>query len=153
MTLEVGASAPEFELRDQHGQKVRLSGFRDRKHVVLVFYPYAFTRVCTSEMCAIRDELAAFQNETVQVLAISTDTVFALRVFGEQEGLEFPLLSDFWPHGAVARRYGVFDEQHGCAVRGTFILGKDGALRWRVVNSIPDSRNQAEYLKVLGGLS
>jgi peroxiredoxin len=153
MTLEVGAPAPEFELRDQHGQKIRLSGFRDRKHVVLVFYPYAFTRVCTAEMCEIRDELAAFQNDTVQVLAISTDTVFTLRVFGEQEGLEFPLLSDFWPHGAVARSYGVFDEQHGCAIRGTFIVGKDGALHWRVVNAIPDARNQAEYLKVLGGLS
>lgn len=152
MTVEVGAAAPDFELRDQHGQKVRLSGFRDRQNVVLVFYPYAFTRVCTGEMCAIRDELPAFQNDNVQVLAISTDTVFALRVFAEQERLEFPLLSDFWPHGAVSSSYGVFDSQRGCAIRGTFIVGKDGALRWSVVNAIPDARNQAEYLKVLGAL-
>ncbi len=144
--------APEFELRDQHGQIVRLADFCGSKNVVLVFYPYAFTRVCTSEMCAIRDELPAFQGDEVQVLAISTDTVFALRVFAEQQGLEFPLLSDFWPHGAVARSYGVFDELRGCAVRGTFIVGKDGALRWSVVNAIPDARNQAEYLKVLGAL-
>ena len=152
MPVEIGAVAPEFELRDQHGQMVRLADFRGRKNVVLVFYPYAFTRVCTSEMCAIRDELPAFQSDQVQVLAISTDTVFALRVFAEQLGLEFPLLSDFWPHGAVARSYGVFDELRGCVVRGTFIVGRDGALRWSVVNAIPDARNQAEYLKVLGAL-
>lgn len=152
VTVEIGSPAPEFELRDQHGQRVRLADFRDRKNVVLVFYPYAFTRVCTSELCALRDELPSFQGEDVQVLAVSTDTIFTLRVFAEHEGLDYPLLSDFWPHGEVARAYGVFDDVRGCAIRGTFIIDKVGVLRWSVVHAIPDGRDQAEYLKVLGAL-
>lgn len=152
MAIAVGSPAPEFELRDQHGQKVRLADFHGNRAVVLVFYPYAFTRVCTGELCAIRDELATFQSEDAQVLGISTDTVFTQLAYAERESLAFPLLSDFWPHGEVARRYGVFDEVRGCAIRGTFIVDKDGILRWSVVNAIPDARNQAEYLKVLSTL-
>ena|SRR5215475_10907368 len=152
MSVEVGTRAPDFELRDQHGQHVRLSDFRGEKNVVIVFYPFAFSRVCTSEMCALRDDIAAFQNEDVQVLAVSVDSVFTLRAWAEHEGLTFPLLADFWPHGKVAGDYGVFDEQRGCAIRGTFVVDTEGVLRWKVVNAIPDGRDQAEYLKVLAAL-
>jgi mycoredoxin-dependent peroxiredoxin len=151
-TIDIAAEAPDFELRDQHGQTVRLSDFRGAKNVVLVFFPYAFTGVCTGEMCALRDDLPSFQNDEVQVLAVSCDTMFTQRVYSEKEGLQFPVLSDFWPHGAVAARYGVFDETRGCALRGTFIVDKDGILRWKVVHGIPDARDQTEYLKVLAGL-
>src|SRR4029450_7702361 len=117
MTVDVGAEAPDFELRDQHGRPVRLSDFRDSKKVVLVFFPFAFTSVCTGEMCALRDDLPSFQNDDVQVLAVSCDTVFAQPVYAEREGLQFPVLSDFWPHGAVASTYGALEGAHGARPR------------------------------------
>jgi peroxiredoxin len=153
MALEVGDVAPDFELKDQHGQVVKLSDFRGHKTVVVVFYPFAFTGVCTGELCAIRDELPVFENDDVQVLSVSVDSVFSHRVFAEQEKLSYPLLSDFWPHGEVAKAYGVFDEKLGAATRGTFIVDKDGVLRWKVINAIPDARDQEEYKKVLQELA
>lgn len=152
MAVEVGDEAPDFELRDQHNSPVRLQDFRGRQNVVLVFYPFAFTTVCTGELCAIRDELPTFENDDVQVLSISVDSVMAHRVFADAEGLSYPMLSDFWPHGAVARAYGVFDDERGAAVRGTFILDRQGVVRWKVVNAIPDARDLVEYQKALAAL-
>ncbi|MFJ4929769.1 peroxiredoxin [Streptomyces sp. NPDC088736] len=152
MAIEVGTEAPDFELRDNHGATVRLSDFRGAKNVVLLFYPFAFTGVCTGELCALRDELPRFANDDVQLLAVSNDSVHTLRVFAEQEGLDFPLLSDFWPHGNISRAYGVFDEDKGCAVRGTFIIDKAGVVRWTVVNGLPDARDLNEYVKALDTL-
>ena len=153
MTLETGQEAPDFSLRDQHGQEVSLSSFRGEKAVVVMFYPYAFSRVCTGELCAVRDELSTFENDAVAVLSISVDSVFSHRIFAEQEKLTFPLLSDFWPHGEVAQAYGVFDENLGAAVRGTFIVDKDGIVRWSVVNAIPDARSNEDYKAALAALS
>ncbi|WP_037605079.1 peroxiredoxin [Streptacidiphilus rugosus] len=152
MAIEVGSPAPEFELKNQHGELVKLSDFRGEKNVVLVFYPFAFTGVCTGELCSLERELPSFQNDDVQILAVSNDSPFTLRVFAEKEGLEYPLLSDFWPHGEVSRAYGVFDEEKGCAVRGTFVIDKQGVVRWTVVNGLPDARDQQEYLKALQGI-
>ncbi|WP_256104339.1 peroxiredoxin [Streptomyces sp. ODS05-4] len=147
-----GDPAPDLTLKDNHGRTVSLADFRGEKNVVLLFYPFAFTGVCTGELCALRDELPRFVNDDVQLLAVSTDSMHTLRVFAEQEGLEYPLLSDFWPHGAAARAYGVFDEEKGCAVRGTFIIDKAGTVRWSVVNDLPDARDLNDYLKVLDTL-
>jgi len=152
MPVEVGQEAPDFALKDQHNQLVKLSGFRGQRNVVIVLYPFTFTGVCTGELSAIRDELPSFQNDDVQVLAVSVDSVASHRVFADQQGLEYPLLSDFWPHGAVAQAYGVFDERVGVAVRGTFIVDKEGVLRWQVVNALPDARDLTEYQKVLASL-
>jgi peroxiredoxin len=150
--VAVGDIAPDFTLKDQSGAEVTLSSFRGAKNVVVLFYPLAFTGVCTGELCAIRDDLARFQNEDVQVLAISVDSVHVHRVFAEKEGYEFPLLADFWPHGAVASDYGVFVEAAGLASRGTFIVDKEGVIRWLVTNNIPDARNQGDYLEALAAL-
>lgn len=152
MAIETGTPAPDFELKDNHGRTVKLSDFRGEKNVVLLFYPFAFTGVCTGELCALRDELPHFENDDVQLLAVSNDSIHTLRVFAEQEGLEYPLLSDFWPHGATSRAYGVFDEEKGCAVRGTFIIDKEGVVRWTVVNGLPDARDLKDYIKALGSL-
>ena len=152
MAIEVGTKAPDFTLKSQHGEAVSLSDFRGRKNVVLLFYPFAFTGVCTGELCALRDELPAFVNDDVQLLAVSNDSPFALRVFSEQEGLEYPLLSDFWPHGEASRAFGVFDEEKGCAVRGTFIIDTEGVVRWNVINNIPDARDLNDYVKALQAL-
>ncbi|MFF3753784.1 peroxiredoxin [Streptomyces sp. NPDC002018] len=166
MAIEVGALAPDFALKDNHGRTVRLSDFRAAgsaaedgadgadggRNVVLVFYPFAFTGVCTGELSALRDELSSFVNEDTQLLAVSNDSIHTLRVFGEQEGLEYPLLSDFWPHGEVSRAYGVFDEEKGCALRGTFVIDKEGVVRWTVLNGAPDARDPGDYLKALAAL-
>ncbi|AKZ55487.1 putative Peroxiredoxin [Streptomyces ambofaciens ATCC 23877] len=152
MTIQVGEKAPDFELKDNHGATVRLSDFRGRKNVVLLFYPFAFTGVCTGELCEVRDNLPQFSDRDTQVLAVSNDSIHTLRVFSEQERLEYPLLSDFWPHGNVSRAYGVFDEDKGCAVRGTFIIDREGVVRWTVRNGLPDARDLTEYVKALDSL-
>ena len=152
MTIEVGDDAPDFELNDQNRQPVRLSSYRGKKNVVVVFYPIAFTGVCTSELCAIRDSIADFSSDDVETLAISVDNAPALKQFAEQQGYTFPLLADFWPHGEVAKAYDVFDDRSGLAVRGTFIVDKQGKVAYKVVNAIPDARDPDEYRKVLASL-
>jgi peroxiredoxin len=150
--VNVGDQAPDFELRDQNAQAHRLSALRGQKNVVLVFYPFAFTGVCTGEMCAIRDELGSLDNDETAVFAISCDTVPALRVFAEREGLEQPLLSDFWPHGAVSTAYGVFNDALGAAERGTFVIDKQGVIRWTVRTELGQARVLADVEKALAEL-
>jgi peroxiredoxin len=152
MAVEVGDEAPDFELKDQHGTPVRLSQFRGSKNVVLVFYPLAFSGVCTGELCAIRDEFPEVSGDDVELLTVSVDSVFTHRAWADAEHFEFGLLSDFWPHGDVAARYGVFDAEKGLAVRGTFVIDKAGVVRWKVVNPIPQAREIADYQKALASL-
>ncbi len=152
MTLSIGSVAPDFELSDQHGNKVSLSSFKGNKSVVLLFYPFSFTGICTGELCAMRDDLSAFQNDGVELIAISCDSMFTQRVFAEKEGYNFPVISDFWPHGATAKAYGIFDEARGCAIRGTFIINKDGVIAWQVINAIGDARNLDDYKAALAAL-
>lgn len=151
MTLSVGDIAPDFEIKDHHGQLVKLSSFRGEKNVVITFYPFSFTGTCTGELCALRDDLGAFQNEKVQLLAISCDSHYVQKVFAEKEGYLFPVLSDFWPHGAVAKAYGVFDESKGCALRGSFIIDKAGIIRFALNNGF-DARNHEDYKTALANL-
>jgi mycoredoxin-dependent peroxiredoxin len=151
--LEVGRPAPDLTLRDQHGATVSLSSYRGHKAVVVMFYPYAFSSVCTGELAAVRDDLATFVSDDVALVAVSCDPVFTLRAFADRDGLTFPLLSDFWPHGEAARAFGVLDEERGCALRSTFIVDKEGVLRWSVHNAMPDARDLAEQARVLGSLA
>jgi peroxiredoxin len=152
MTVEVGDQAPDFELADQHGTPVRLSLFRDSKNVVLVFYPLAFSGVCSGELCTLRDEFPSVSRADTELLTVSVDAMWAHRAWAEQQHFEFPLLSDFWPHGEVAKAYGVFDSERGIATRGTFVIDKDGVVRWKVVNPIPQARDIADYQKALAAL-
>jgi peroxiredoxin len=152
MAVEVGQEAPDFELKDQHGQPVRLSSFRGAKNVVLVFYPLAFSGVCTGELCALRDEFPEASREDVELLTVSVDSTFVLRKWSDTENFSFGLLSDFWPHGGAATLYGVFDEDKGVATRGTFVIDKSGVVRWKVVNPIPQARDIAEYQKAIADL-
>lgn len=140
--------APDFELPDQHGTPVRLSSLRGGR-VLLIFYPLAFSGVCRSELGQVRDELIPRLPADVRVLSVSVDSMFTHRAWAEQEGYEFPLLSDFWPHGQVAEAYGVFDETKGLAKRGTFLIDGEGVIRWSVVNPISAARDVADYLKAL----
>lgn len=148
----VGAVATAFELRDQNNQMVRLCDFRGSRAVLLVFFPFAFTGTCQSELGRVRDHLDDFQNGRVQVLAVSVDTVYAHKVWAERERYEFPLLSDFWPHGEVARSYGVFNVRSGAANRGTFLIDPDGLIRFTEVNGPGEPRNQDVWRAALGSL-
>ncbi len=152
MPAEIGQLAPDFEISNQFRQKVSLSSFRGEKNVVLVFYPAAFTSTCTTELCEIRDETSVFENDDTQVLGISCDPTASLKVFAEQEKYEFPLLSDFWPHGEVSKAYGAFFEARGISTRATFIIDKEGVLRWSVINSPADARRTQDYRDALAAL-
>jgi peroxiredoxin len=150
--VDVGDTAPDFELPDGNRKPVRLSSYRGRKNVIVVFYPLAFTGTCQGELCAIRDEITDFSGDDVQTLAISCDSTAVHAKWAAEQGYTFPLLADFWPHGAVATSYGVFDEALGLALRGTFIIDKQGAVAYKVVNAIPDARDTEDYRRVLASL-
>ena len=151
--LAVGMPAPDFALRDQFGQEVTLSGFRGRKAVALVFFPWAFSNVCTGELTGIRNRLDEFLTFDTEVLAISTDATYSLRVFADSDGLNFPLLSDFWPHGAVASAYGVFDPEIGVARRSSFVVDREGTVRWAVHSELSQGRDLDDHLAHLHHLA
>lgn len=153
MSVEVGQPAPEFTLTNQYGQQVSLSDYRGEKNVVLTFYPAAFTGLCTSELCALRDRSPEFGNDETVVIGVSCDRVPSLKRFAAQEGIDYPLLSDFWPHGEVSKAYGVFLESHGISTRGTFVIDKGGILRWSVINGPGDVRDPDEIASAVAALA
>ncbi|GAB3398037.1 MULTISPECIES: peroxiredoxin [Amycolatopsis] len=153
MAVEVGSQAPDFTLNDYNKQPVTLSQFKGDKPVLLVFYPFAFSGICTGELCQLRDEFGDYDGKGVQVLGVSVDTPFSLKAWAEQEGYQFPLLSDFWPHGEVAQKYGVFNDQAGLAVRGTFLIDTEGVVRFAEVNAPGEARDQAGWKKAVEELT
>ncbi len=149
---EIGQPAPELVLPDQTGQDFELASLKGTSGALLVFYPFAFSGLCTGELTELRDEQAAFVDANVQVAAISCDPRYSLRAWSDQERYDFPLLSDFWPHGEAAQRYGVFDESAGKSVRGSFLVDREGVLRWSVVNGPGQARDMAEYKAAVAAL-
>jgi peroxiredoxin len=147
--LTLGAAAPDFTLRDQFGQDVTLSSYRGVKAVAILFYPFAFSGICTGEMSGIRDRLDEFMTFDTEVLGISCDPVYSLRAFADAEGLNFPLLSDFWPHGEVTQAFEVFNEAQGAPHRSSYVVDKDGMIRWAVHNASPDQRDLDQHLEQL----
>ena len=153
MSLAPGTAAPDFELPDQNGDKVKLSDFQGKQAVALVFYPFTFTGICEGELCALRDDLGRYEAAGVQVLAVSCDSKNSQKVWAEQQGYTFPLLSDFWPHGATAQAYGVFNEAVGCANRATFLIGTDGTIVDAFeTDSLGTAREQDRYAEALAKL-
>jgi peroxiredoxin len=150
--VNVGDKAPDFELKDSTGQPVKLSDYHGKKAVVLVFYPFAFSGICTGELCTIRDQIERFQSDDVETIAVSIDAPFSLKAFAEKESLDFPLLADFWPHGSVARAYGVFNEAVGAAERGTFVIDKDGTIVYSIHNGLGEERDAGAYAAALASI-
>ena len=150
--IEVGSEAPDFTLKDQNNEEVTLSGLRGDKAALLVFYPLAFTGICTGELTRVRDELPEFQNDDVQVFTISVDSAYTHKIFSEREGFEFPLLSDFWPHGGTAQAYGVFNTDAGIANRGTFLVDKTGTVRFAEMNGPGEGRDPAAWQAAIKAL-
>lgn len=152
MAVEIGSTAPEFELTNQWGQSVRLSQFRGEKAVALVFFPLAFSGTCTGELCELRDNLTMFADEHVELMGVSVDSKHTLRAWGEQEGCTFPLLADFWPHGGVARDYGVFVEERGIATRATLLIDTEGVVRAAFQTPTGEPRPLSAYREALDTL-
>ncbi|NUT99506.1 MAG: peroxiredoxin [Saccharothrix sp.] len=153
MAVEVGSPAPDFTLSDHNRAEVTASSLWREKNLLLVFYPFAFSTICQDEMCRVRDDIGEYANSDVRVVGVSTDTPFALKAWAEQQGFDFPLLSDFWPHGEVAKRYGVFIEQAGIASRGTFLVDTSGIVRFTEVNGPREARDQAKWKKAVAELT
>lgn len=153
MPLPVGAEAPGFALKDQNNQVVRLADFHGRKAVLLVFYPFTFTGTCQGEMSGIQDSLPDFQNSSVQVLAVSVDSVYSHKVWATQEKFDFPLLADFWPHGEIAQAYEVFNAGGGMANRGTFVIDRTGIIRFAEEAGPGAARDQNAWRAALTALA
>jgi peroxiredoxin (alkyl hydroperoxide reductase subunit C) len=150
--IKVGDQAPDFTLKDQNNEEFTLSAHRGEQAVLIVFYPLAFTGICTGELCAVRDDMSAFENDDVLTVSISVDSVYTHKIFAEREGYEFPLLADFWPHGGVAQTYGVFNEVAGIANRGTFLVDKDGIVRFAEMNNPGEGRDADEWRAAIKSL-
>ena len=144
----VGNPAPEFDLPSTSGANINLASLRGNK-VVLQFFPFAFTGICTGELCDLRDRSFEFETADATVLGISCDSRATLSAFASAEGLTMPLLSDFWPHGRTAQAYGVFLDKVGAANRGTFVIDRDGIVRWSVVTELGVARQTADIVKAL----
>jgi peroxiredoxin len=143
--------APDFTLKDHNNQTVVLSSYFGVRPVLLVFYPFAFSRTCQGELDALRDGFGAY--DAVQVLGISVDTPYSLKVWAAERGYRFPLLSDFWPHGAVATSYGTFNQAKGMANRGTFLVDTAGVVRFAEVNEPGEPRDQRAWEHAVAALA
>ena len=152
MSLIIGDQAPDFSLINQYGETVTLSDFRGKRNVVLVFYPLSFSGICTGELCELRDNFAQFDNADVELLAISVDSKFVQKKFADEEGYKFSVLADFWPHGGVAKQYGVFLEENGISNRATFVIDKSGNLVAKFVTAPGQARSLDEYQRALASL-
>jgi len=149
MALENDTTAPDFELPNQFGEHIRLHDFRGKKAVALVFFPLAFSSTCTTELCDLRDNLSLFASEGIELIGISVDSKATLRAWAEAEGYDFTLLADFWPHGDVAKEYGVFIEEKGFANRATFLIDIDGVIRASFVTTPGQARSLDDYTAAL----
>jgi peroxiredoxin len=150
--LDVGAETPDFTLKDQNGQPVTLSSFRGARNVLLVFFPLAFTGICQGELDEIREHLTQYQNDDTATLTISVGPPPTHKVWAKQSGFTFPVLSDFWPHGAVAKSYGVFNDDSGFANRGTFVVDRAGIIRFAEMKQPGEPRDQAVWMAALKAL-
>ncbi|GAA4667142.1 peroxiredoxin [Frondihabitans cladoniiphilus] len=152
MALENFIQAPDFDLPNQYGEHIRLADYRGVKPVALVFFPLAFSSTCTTELCDLRDNIAMFKDHRVELIGISVDSKATLRSFAEAEGYDFTLLADFWPHGEVAKEYGVFLEHKGFANRATFLIDIDGIIREHFVTEPGSARSITDYRAALDAL-
>jgi peroxiredoxin len=142
MTIRTGDTAPEFDLEVAHGERVRLSDFRGRSNVLLVFHPFAFTAVCEEEARDLQENLDAFRNAQTEIVLVSCDPSPARQAWREELGAEYTFASDFWPHGAAARAYGVFNELNGAPHRGTYLIDREGTVIWSLLSPKDERRTE-----------
>jgi peroxiredoxin len=152
MVVRTGDQAPEFDLAVSHEERVRLSDFRGRSNVLLVFHPFAFTQVCEDEARDLQENLQSFRDAQTEIVFVSCDPYPARQAWRAELGAEYTFASDFWPHGAAARAYGVFNDETGAPHRGTFLLDQSGTVIWSLVKERDAYREEMvpESLGALG---
>jgi peroxiredoxin len=139
MTVKTGDKAPEFDLAVTHEERVRLTDFLGRSNILLVFHPFAYTAVCEDEARDLQENLDAFRNANTEIVFVSCDATAARQAWRRELGAEYVFASDFWPHGAAAKAYGVFNERTGAPHRGTFLIDSAGTIIWSLVK-VDDTR-------------
>ena len=143
MAIATGDRAPEFDLEETvDSPRVRLSDYRGRANVLLVFHPFAFTPVCSEEAQDLQENLASFRNANTEIVFVSCDTSAARQAWKAELGAEYTFASDFWGHGIAAKSYGVFDEEIGAPIRGTFLIDRDGVVIWSLVKDASTRRTE-----------
>ncbi len=152
MAPAIGAPAPEFSLKDQDQKEVKLSDFRGKKRVVLVFYPLDWSPVCTKEHVCLVNDMKRFEELDAQVLSLSVDSVWSHKAYADKMGIHYPLLADFQPRGAVAAKFGVYLEDKGITGRAISIVDKNGNLAWHKNYDIPVVPDIQEVSKALAGV-
>jgi mycoredoxin-dependent peroxiredoxin len=152
MAVRTGETAPEFDLAVTHDERVRLSDFRGRSNVLLVFHPFAFTQVCEDEARDLQENLQSFRDAQTEIVFVSCDSWASRQAWKADLGAEYTFASDFWPHGAAANAYGVFDETTGAPHRGTFLIDHEGTVIWSLVKERDEYREELvpESLEALG---
>ncbi|WP_278314926.1 peroxiredoxin [Lolliginicoccus levis] len=151
--LAVGEIAPGFTLRDQNNQRVSLAGYQGRKNVLLVFFPLAYTGTCQGELGQIRDNIDTFRNDTTEILTISVSAPPIHKIWSAEQGYLFPVLADFWPHGEVSARYGVLNEKNGTPNRGTFLIDREGIVRYAEIGPPGKPRDQLQWQAAIEALA
>ena len=135
MAVKTGDRAPDFDLEVAHGERITLADFLGRTNLLLVFHPLAFTPVCEDEARDLQENLESFRNSGTELVFVSCDPAPARQAWKAELGAEFTFASDFWPHGAAAKAYGVFNEETGTPYRGTFLIDRDGIVIWSLVKT------------------
>lgn len=135
MTVKTGDRAPDFDLEVAHGERITLADFLGRTNLLLVFHPFAFTQVCEDEARDLQENLESFRNSGTELVFVSCDSAPARQAWKTELGAEFTFASDYWPHGATAKAYGVFNEETGAPFRGTFLIDRDGIVIWSLVKT------------------
>lgn len=152
MTLEVGDTAPDFTLKDHENRRFTLSDLRGRK-VVLMFYPLAFSPVCTSELANVTEAAEQLRAAGAEVVGVSVDSHWTLRAWREQHGYQARLLADFNPRGEVARRYGVYLDDRGYAARTTFVVDEEGRIATVVETPLHEAPEAGTFVNAVAGCS
>jgi len=149
VAIEVGQPAAPFQLPDQEGNPSTLEDLAGSKSLI-VFIPFPFTGICDAEVCAIRDDLGALGDLDARIVVITCHAKPTNARWATEHGIDFPVLSDFWPHGEVARAFGVFDERLGVANRTTFVLDAEGIVRQVIASgSLGTAREHDAYASAL----
>ncbi len=152
MSVTVGQTAPNFTLKDQDQKEVRLSDFRGKKNVVIVFYPLDWSPVCTNEHACFVDEMKKFEALNAQILGLSVDSVWSHKAWADKLNIRYPLLADFQPRGSVADQFGLFLSDKGITARAIAVIDKEGKLAWLKqyeILQVPDVAEVARAIETL----
>ena len=142
MAVRTGDVAPEFDLEVSSRERVKLSEIRGSSNVLLVFHPFAYTPVCEDEARDLQENLQSFRDAGTEIVFVSCDASAVRQAWKKELGAEYTFASDFWPHGAAANAYGVFNEQNGAPHRGTFLIDRDGTVIWSLVKERDERRTE-----------